>query len=121
NASFKFSNPYGSANPFQTEALFNDHESVWRAIGTARMKIDAISTASQTLSLIATGGGDVFTQKNRIYAPSALQFTNAASINGGSVLSFAQNQNFNVATNAVHTLKSSAFTATTQVGMNYET
>jgi TonB-linked SusC/RagA family outer membrane protein len=118
-ATFKSTAPYGSANPFQTAALFQDHESVWRAIGTMRAQLDAISTAQHTLCLIATGGGDVFTQKNRVYASPQLQFS--AAVGGTTVLSFSQSQNFNINTNAVYTFKSNAFSATTQAGFQYET
>lgn len=115
---FTYSNPYGSANPFQTAALMKDRESVWRAIGTARIQVDAVRSSEHTLRFIATGGGDVFTQKNSVFAPPVLQFQQAVA--GTSVLSYSQNQNFNINTNAVHTFKTGSFSATTQVGFQFE-
>src|SRR6185503_8426104 len=117
-ATFLYSNPYGSANPFQTAALMKDRESVWRAIGTARIQLDAVRSSQHTLRFIATGGGDVFTQKNVVFAPPVLQFQQAVA--GTSAVGYSQNQNFNVNANAVHTFKSSAFSATTQAGLQFE-
>ncbi|MSR07062.1 MAG: SusC/RagA family TonB-linked outer membrane protein [Gemmatimonadetes bacterium] len=116
--SFKYSNPYGSANPFQTAALMTDRESVWRAIGTARVQLEAVRSSQHTLRFIATGGGDVFTQKNKVFAPPVLQFAQAVA--GTSATSFSQNQNFNINTNAVHIFKTGTFSATTQAGLQFE-
>ncbi|MBI4501173.1 MAG: SusC/RagA family TonB-linked outer membrane protein [Gemmatimonadetes bacterium] len=115
-------NPFGRSNPFQTVALFKNREGVWRVIGTGRMSLDAVSTAQHTLSLIATGGGDVFTQKNEVFSPPELFFEQVAGNPGSSALSYSQNQNFNVNGNVVDKYRLENGTSfTTQAGVQLET
>ncbi|MBI4501904.1 MAG: SusC/RagA family TonB-linked outer membrane protein [Gemmatimonadetes bacterium] len=115
-------NPYGSSNPLQSTALFQNREIVWRSLFTGRASLDLVNSAQHTLRLIGVGGGDVFTQKNDIYSPPELFFEDDDGLLGTSVLSFSQSQNFNLNTNAVYTFKTNSGTsATTQLGVQYET
>src|SRR5262249_54778041 len=105
DGSFPSTAPYASSNPFQTAALFQDRESVWRTIPTGRMSLDVVSTTQHTLRFIATSGADIFTQRNTIYAPPELQFANLTGLPGTSVLSYGQNLNYNANGNVVYIYK----------------
>jgi TonB-linked SusC/RagA family outer membrane protein len=114
--------PYAFSNPFQTVALLLNRESVWRQIMSARFNWNALSTARNALRFSANGGGDVFTQKNSVYAPPEMQFEQTRGLPGTSATGFGQSQNFNVNGNAVYTFTASnGTTATTQGGLQYET
>ncbi|MBI4501934.1 MAG: SusC/RagA family TonB-linked outer membrane protein [Gemmatimonadetes bacterium] len=119
-ATFAYASPYVNSNAFQTVALMQDRESVWREIGSAKVQLDVLNTAKHTLRFISVGGGDVFTQKNAVHAPPELQFEQGSGVPGTNVLSFSQSQQFNVNSNLVYTLKTSAFSATTQAGIQFE-
>src|ERR1041384_6480482 len=112
--------PYAFSNPFQTVALFRNRESVWRSIVSGRGSWDAVATPVHTLRFLATGGGDIFTQKNAVFSPPELQFEQLAGLPGSSVIGFAQSQSFNVNGNIVHQYKAGAGTATSQVGVQFE-
>jgi TonB-linked SusC/RagA family outer membrane protein len=114
--------PYAFSNPFQTVALLDNRESVWRSIMSARLNWNVISSARNTLRLTGNGGGDVFTQKNSVYAPPDMQFEQTRGIPGTSATGFGQSQNFNVNGNIVYTYTApGGTTATTQGGLQYET
>ena len=113
--------PYAFSNPFQTVALFKNGESVWRSLLSGRATWDVLATPRHTLRFITSGGGDIFTQKNSVYAPPDLQFEQITGQPGSSVIGFSQSQSFNVSGNLVHTYKTAGgSTATTQVGVHFE-
>ncbi|MBI4421187.1 MAG: TonB-dependent receptor plug domain-containing protein [Gemmatimonadetes bacterium] len=115
-------NPFQRSNPLQTLELFQNDEQVWRAIFTGRLALDVVTTAQHTLRLITTAGGDVFTQKNDIYSPPELQYEPGDGLLGTAILSFGQNQNFNVNANAVYTYRTVGGTSVTaQLGSQFET
>jgi len=112
--------PYAFSNPFQTVALFKNRESVWRSIVSGRVSWDAVATPVHTLRFLATGGGDIFTQKNQVFSSPELQFEQLAGLPGTSVIGYAQSQNFNVNGNIVHQYNAGVGTATSQVGVQFE-
>ncbi len=116
-------NPYSNSNALQTASLFKNKEQVWRMLAGGSVTVDAIQSAQHTLRLSATGGADVFTQKNVVVSPPELFFEPTDGFSGTYGLGFAQNLNMNINANAVHTFKpsSAAFAATTQFGVQYET
>ncbi len=121
-ATYSYTFPYAFSNPFQTVALVNNRESVWRTIFTGRVNLDLVSAAQQTLRFTANGGGDIFTQKNQVYAPPEMQFETLRGIPGSSAIGYGQSQQFNVNGNLVHTFKTAGGTSfTTQAGVQYET
>jgi TonB-linked SusC/RagA family outer membrane protein len=121
-ATYGYTFPYAFSNPFQTTALVKNKESVWRSVFSGRVNWDAVSTAQHTLRLVANGGGDIFTQKNQVYAPPEVQFETLRGIPGSSAIGFGQSQQFNVNANLVHTYKTAGGTTfTTQAGVQYET
>ena len=114
-------NPFAVSNAFQTVALFQNHESVWRAIVSGRATYDLFKTSNQSLQFIGNGGVDIFTQRNAVLAPPELYSEQASALPGASVVSYGQNQNANLNLNLVHTYQFSGSKATTQIGMAYET
>src|SRR5207237_229890 len=66
--------PYAFSNPFQTVALFRSPESVWRSVLAAHANWDVVVSPRHTLRFVASGGGDILTQKNSVDAPPDLQF-----------------------------------------------
>ena len=100
--------PFGTSNPFQTVALFKNREGVWRIIGTGRASWDVVASPRHTLTLLANGGGDVFTQRNEVFSPPELQFEQVSGLPGSSALGYSQNQNFNINGNVVHRYRAGA-------------
>ena len=114
-------NPLGKNNPFQTADIFKNREDVNRGIVSARLQAELWSTAKQSLRLSVTGGGDVFTQKNRVVAPPGLYALEGVALPGSSVLSYAQNSNRNLNTYLVHEYHlPRGGMATGQIGMQVE-
>ncbi|HWP36506.1 MAG TPA: SusC/RagA family TonB-linked outer membrane protein [Gemmatimonadales bacterium] len=116
-------NPFIESNPLQTAALMKNDEDVWRFIGTSRLSWDAVRTDQHRIQLIGNGGVDFFSQENELLFPPELQFEPADGQPGTSLLSNSTNLNFNVNGNAVYTFApaSGAFSATTSMGVQYET
>jgi len=114
-------NPFERSNPLQTFAFLKNVEDVWRAMGTGSLKFDALSSATQSLQLIFTGGLDYFSQRNDILSPPELEFEPQDGQPGTVVLGKASNQNLNLAGHAVHTYApaSGAYLATTSAGFQY--
>jgi TonB-linked SusC/RagA family outer membrane protein len=114
-------NPYASSNPFQTVALFQNHESVWRNILSEQVTVDLFTSARQTLRFVSTGGADMFTQKNNVLAPPELYSEQFLALPGSSVLGYGQSENTNINANLVHTLNVGTNSkATTQIGVQSE-
>jgi TonB-dependent starch-binding outer membrane protein SusC len=115
-------NPFDPENnPFQTVALFQNHESVWRSIIGGTATYDLYTSDRQTLRFVGNVGVDLFTQKNDVLAPPELYAEQASALPGASALALSQNQNTNVNVNLVHTYNFSGSRATSQIGMEYET
>ena len=114
-------NPFAVSNPFQTVALFQNHESVWRSIISGSATYDLFKTSQQSLQFVGNGGVDLFTQRNNVLAPPQLYSEEASALPGASVVAYGQNQNANLNLNLVHIYHFSGSQATTQVGMEYET
>ncbi len=120
-ATYPSTAPYAFSNPFQSVALVTNKESVWRTTFIGRVDWDLLSSSQHTVRLTANGGGDVFTQKNQVYAPPEVQFEGLRGIPGSSAIGFGQSQNFNVNGNLVYTYRTPGGTsATTQLGVQYE-
>ncbi len=114
-------NPLYNSNPLQTIDLFENGESVWRSITTARATFDALTTDSHKLQVIAYGGADVLNQKNVIYSPPELQFEPLDGLPGTTATSYTDNVQGNLNVNLVHGWTPSASLGiTTQVGTQYE-
>jgi TonB-linked SusC/RagA family outer membrane protein len=107
-------------NPFQTADLFRNREDVSRGILSARLQAELWNTNSHTLRFSANGGGDQFTQKNKVVAPPNLYALEGIGLPGSSVLSYAQNRNLNLSANVVHEYRFGGGTATGQVGVQWE-
>lgn len=114
-------NPFYPSNPLQTVELFQNDESVWRNITTARLTFDAVTIGDHQLQLIAYGGADILNQKNVVFSPPELQFEPIDGLPGTSATSYTDNVQSNVNLNAVHTwTPSGSLGVTTQVGTQFE-
>lgn len=114
-------NPFYPSNPLQTIDMFQNEESVWRNITTARLSMDALTTDDHKLQLIAYGGADVLNQKNVIFSPPELQFEPLDGLPGTSATSYTDNVQANLNLNAVHSWTPSAdIGVTTQLGTQFE-
>src|SRR5207247_9495571 len=63
---------------------------------------------------------DTYIKKNQVVSPPNLQFHQLAGLPGTSVIGYAQSQSFNVNGNIVHEYKAGAGTATSQLGVQFE-
>ncbi len=114
-------NPFYPSNPLQTIDLFQNEESVWRNITTARISVDAFTSQSHQLQLIAYGGADILNQKNVVFSPPALQFEPADGLPGTTATSYTDNVQGNLNLNGVHTWTPNArLSVTSQLGTQYE-
>jgi TonB-linked SusC/RagA family outer membrane protein len=116
-------NPFGTSNPLQTAALLHNDEGVYRSITSARASLQLLSSEHQTLSFIADGGADYFSQSNSVYSPPELQYEQAYGTFGEATLTNTNNLFTNLNLNLVHvyTPASAAFKATSSIGVQQET
>ena len=116
-------NPFAPSNPLQTAALLHNYEEVWRNVISLTADYSVFQTSTQALKVVGTGGADMFSQQNTVYAPPALQFEANNGLPGFDALSKSQNTNANAGVYAIHTFtpKSGAFGTTTTIGMQDET
>jgi TonB-linked SusC/RagA family outer membrane protein len=114
-------NPFERSNPLQTYELFRNNEDVWRALGAATLRWEALSGERQSLRFLATGGVDFFAQRNDILSPPELEFEPNDGQPGTIVLGKTSNLNLNLLLNAVHTYipATGGIQATTSAGLQY--
>lgn len=113
-------NPFERSNPIQTYALLRNKEDLWRALGAATLRFDAINSARQSVRFTVTGGVDYFQQRNDILSPPNLEFEPNDGQPGTIVLGKTANLNLNLLLNGVHTyVANSGMQATTAVGLQY--
>lgn len=112
---------FASANPFQTIDLFQNRELTWRSITTGRLTAELLRDTRQQLRFVATGGVDVFNQKNDVFAPPELHFEPDDTDPGTAVASHGQNTVYNANLNLVHVLQAGRWiSVTTQLGTQYD-
>ena len=114
-------NPFAPSNPVQTAALLRNDENVYRFIGGGRASLDLVSTPRHSLRVLGNGGADFFSLKTFLFSPPELQYEPADGLPGSSILLFAHNLNANLNGNAVYAFKTGGSTATTSLGIQYET
>ncbi len=114
-------NPFERSNPVQTRDLLTNNEEVYRFIGSARGTYDLIATGIHNLQLIADVGADFFSQDDNLVFPPDLQFEPQDGLPGTSVLTSADNTNFNTSGNLAWTYSpaSNAFGSTFTAGLQY--
>jgi TonB-linked SusC/RagA family outer membrane protein len=111
----------GGSNPLQTAALMQNEESVWRILAATDLTYDLWRTDNQSLQFVANGGVDWFSQQNDLLFPPELHFEPLDGLSGTSLLTDADNLNFNGGLNAVHAYHAGGgWTATTSAGVEYE-
>lgn len=115
-------NPFAPSNPLATFVSLTDAEDVWRILGTTQLRVDAVTTPTQSLSFSVTGGADFFSQRNDVLSPPDLQFEPQDGQPGTIVLGKASDLRLNLLGSVVHTYSptSGAFLATTSAGFQYQ-
>ena len=113
-------NPYERSNPFQTAALFENEEGVWRLMAAGNVQIDVFRGARSNFKILGTAGVDYFTQKNTLFSPPELQFEPNDGLPGTSTLANADDRNVTVTGNGVYSFNGSNYQSTTTAGVQYE-
>jgi TonB-linked SusC/RagA family outer membrane protein len=117
-------NPYGNSNPAQTVDLAQATENVWRTISSGRLDIVAVSSATHTLRLSGSGGGDVYSKQDLVFSPATLQYE--PLVRPATPGLIAHSASFVAQGNALaslvdtYTPGNGLFTATTSLGTSYE-
>ncbi len=111
-----------ASNPFQTMTYITNREDIWRQIGSANLKWNALATTEHKLQMSVIAGVDRFNQDNQIYSPNFLQYEGADGFFGRAVQGTANSKQINSSLNAVWTFSpvSLPVTATTSAGVQYE-
>ncbi|HEY7877960.1 MAG TPA: SusC/RagA family TonB-linked outer membrane protein [Gemmatimonadaceae bacterium] len=113
---------YQNANPLQTIALGSNAEAVDRFTGGATLTYQALEAGKHDLKFVGGAGGDLFNQKNTVYAPPDLYFESPQQFPGVSTLGNADsryvNWNLNVIDKFTPSGPSTSFT--TSAGLQYE-
>lgn len=113
-------NPFERSNPLQTFALLKNDEDVWRALGTASLRFDALRSERHDVRLVLNGGLDYFHQLNDILAPPELEFEPQDGQPGTVVLGKAENLDLNLSGSVVHTYTpGGSYRATTSAGFQF--
>jgi len=115
-------NPFAPSNPLETFDSLKNNEDVWRVMGTAAVRLDALTTERHRLAFNVIGGLDVFNQRNDILSPANLQFEPQDAQPGTVVLGKGQDLRLNLVGSAVHTYTpaSGGYQATTSAGFQYQ-
>lgn len=112
-------NPFYSSNPLETNERVENRESVWRALGSARIQFDPVRTERSNLQVTVLGGLDYFVQKNNIFSPPDVQFEDDDGQPGTSLLGNSDNINANIDGNIVYGYTGESFSARTSFGVQY--
>jgi TonB-linked SusC/RagA family outer membrane protein len=108
------------ANPVQTDQLAQNHEETNRFTGGLTLNYDALTTAKQSLKLVAGGGVDVFQQNNDLWAPNQLFFEQPQTLPGSAITGGGASKYYNWNLNAVHSYNLYNFSLHTSGGLQYE-
>jgi TonB-linked SusC/RagA family outer membrane protein len=112
-------NPFYSSNPLETNERVENRESVWRALGSARIQFDPVRTERSNLQVTVLGGLDYFVQKNNIFSPPDVQFEDDDGQPGTSLLGNSDNINANIDGNIVYGYTGESLSARTSFGVQY--
>ncbi len=116
-------NPYAGGNFIQTRDLITNNETVDRFIGGGTATAKMLSSDTQGLKLIVSGGIDYYTLATTAIFPYALQFQKADNgLKGASIQGATQNRNTNLSAFLVHDFfpAGSAFNFRTQAGVTQQ-
>src|SRR6185437_7483217 len=97
-------NPFGTANPFADAAEIATPEALSRFIGGGNVNWTPWKTEHQSLQLTITGGADLASLNDQVYAPPSLQVEQQIStgLPGTSVSNISQTNYYNYAINLIH-------------------
>ena len=97
-------NPFNSANFLQTRDLATVEETNNRFFGSGQLTVNLLTTSTQSLQLIGTGGVDYYALDQPTLTPVDLQFEAASGFPGTSILGRTTNLNTNLQALVVHAL-----------------
>ncbi|MGH2568952.1 MAG: SusC/RagA family TonB-linked outer membrane protein, partial [Bacteroidota bacterium] len=114
--------PFNPSNPLHTRDLFTNNELVNRTIAALQLSWTIFRTENQVLSFIAQGGGDFYSQENKVVSPPELQYERSSTQPGASLLGQTTNINSNLYLNLVHNyITPSNISFRTSAGVQVET
>src|SRR6266550_2643734 len=108
-----------ASNPFQTMAYITNREDIWRQIGSANLRWNALTMDQHRVELSLIGGVDRFNQDNQVYSPNFLQYEGSDGFLGHAVQGNSNSRFANGSVNAVWTFTPGAGStkATTSFGL----
>lgn len=109
-----------NSNPIQLTELGVNNEQTNRFTGGTTMGWTPNIGSGQSLRLVASGGLDVFDQRNDVWTPNDLFFERVVALPGESVESGGRSQFYNYNLNAVHGWNGNGWSASTSAGFQYE-
>ncbi len=109
-----------NSNPFQLAQLGVNEEETNRFTGGATFGWNPRIGEGQSLRVVASGGVDVFDQRNNVWTNNDLFFERVQPLPGESVESGGRSKFFNYNLNAIHTGTIFGLNASTSAGLQYE-
>lgn len=109
-----------NSNPIQLAEFGVNEEETNRFTGGATFGWTPKIAEGQTLRVVASGGLDVFDQRNNVWTNNDLFFERVQALPGESVESGGRSKFFNYNLNAIHTGTFFGLNATTSAGLQYE-
>lgn len=113
-------NPFASSNPLQTRDLMKNEETVSRFIGSIKLDYNIFQSANQSLDFNLLGGLDTFNLGHDLRFPTTLQFEQARSLPGTSIIGSTDSRKENLYFNFTHTYYAGENTFTTTAGLQFE-
>ena len=108
------------ANSIQLTELGVNHEETLRFTGGVTAGWTPAPKGNHTFRAVASVGADMFDQRDDVWTPNDLFFERTTANPGESIESGGRSVFYNYNLNGIHTYGSSAFTATTAIGLQYE-
>ncbi len=94
--------PFNPSNPVHTRDVFVNKETVYRMVGSSRIRLNLFRTPTQNLDFILQSGFDYYSQFNMVYSPPELQFERNSDQPGHSLDGETRNLNSNLYLNLAY-------------------
>lgn len=94
-----------TSNPIETRDKFKNNETIYRFIASSKLFWDIFKIEGQSLTFVAQGGADYFTQRNKVISPANTQFEQGQSQPGQAINAESGNVNSNLYLNLLHVLE----------------
>ncbi|RMF61129.1 MAG: TonB-dependent receptor, partial [Calditrichaeota bacterium] len=90
------------SNPVHTRDVFVNRETVFRTVGSTRIRLNLLRSATQNLDFVLQSGFDYYSQFNMVFSPPELQFERNSDQPGHSLDGETRNLNTNLYLNVTH-------------------